>query len=75
MLRRFYEQSVYHYGNRSEEGEAIQAYGMLFFDIELKVDGAGAGGCYAELYRRWISSVICVVQDGLLTPSRRLWNC
>lgn len=38
---------------------------MLFLNIELEVDGAGAGGCYAELYGRWISLVIRVVQDGL----------
>lgn len=23
---------------------------MLFLDVELEVDGAGAGGCYAELF-------------------------
>ena len=26
-----------------------RTYGVLFLDVELEVDGAGAGGCYAEL--------------------------
>lgn len=25
-------------------------YGVFFLDVELEVDGAGAGGCYAELH-------------------------
>ena len=34
---------------------------MLFLDIELEVDGAGAGGCYAELFgRKEGGLVICV---------------
>ena len=28
----------------------MHTYGVLFLNIELEVDRAGAGGCYAELF-------------------------
>ena len=40
-----------------------RTYGVLFLDIELEVDGAGAGGCDAELRGGRGSLVIRVLQD------------
>jgi len=51
---------------------------MLFLDIELEVDCAGAGGCYAELHRggRSVWWYMCYkTRYGMtLTPSRRLYS-
>jgi hypothetical protein len=42
-------------GEEGERGGGMgwdgEANGVLFLDVELEVDGAGAGGGYAELWR------------------------
>ena len=43
----------------TEMGLALGNANRVFLpDIKLEVDGAGAGGCYAELWRRSISLVM-----------------
>ena len=37
---------------------------MLFLDVELEVDGAGAGGCYAELHGGMFSERCGIEGDG-----------
>lgn len=46
------------FANWKREACWERTYGVLFLDVELEVDGAGAGGCYAELWRRSISLVM-----------------
>jgi hypothetical protein len=53
MLRRFCSREASRISNIPfsvfSEGR-FHAYGVLFLDVELEVNRAGAGGCYAELY-------------------------